>query len=156
MLSDIDNLDIMLEENHFNRNERDESLSSNRARRLESTSGDELGNNDEIRYLDSRDVGPSTKADYGRNSTEGNSSADINRLSSELNSRLSRELDEMMSRVNIQIQMAISEAISSQILPQIQIALNAGSGHSTQNRWNVPSERPETNSECSAKNKFKR
>ena len=32
-------------------------------------------------------------------------------------------------------------------MPQIQSALSAGSGHLTQNRWNVPSERPEVNSE---------
>ena len=32
---------------------------------------------------------------------------------------LSRELDEMMSSVNTQIQKAISDAIGSQILPQI-------------------------------------
>ena len=49
----------------------------------------------------------------------------------------------MMSSVNTEIQRAISDAISSQILPQIQTALNAGSGQMTQNRWNVPSERPE-------------
>ena len=53
----------------------------------------------------------------------------------------------MMSSVNTQIQRAVSDAISSQILPQIQSALNAGSGHLTQNRWNVPSERPEANPE---------
>ena len=146
MLSDIKNLDIMLGENNFNRNERDESLGSNRVRRPESTVEDEFENNDENRHLDSRDADPSSNADYGRNSTEGNSSAEINRLSSELNSRLSRELDEMIS-VNTQIQRAISDAISSQILPQVQSALSAGSGHSTQNRWNVPSERPEANYE---------
>ena len=49
-----------------------------------------------------------------------------------------------MGSVNTQIQRAISNAISNQILPQIQTALNAGSG---QIRWNVPSERPEINSE---------
>ena len=134
-------------ENHFNRTERDESLSSNRGRRPESTVEDEIENIDENRHFDSRDAGPSTNADYGRISTEGNSSADVNRLSSELNSRLSRELDEMTSSVNTQIQRAISDAISSQILPQIQSALSDGSGHSTQNGWNVPSERPEANSE---------
>ena len=42
MLSDIENLDIMLGENHFSRNEGDESLSSNRARRPESASEDEF------------------------------------------------------------------------------------------------------------------
>ena len=82
-------------------------------------------------------------AEYGQNSASGNSSAEINRLPSGLNSRLSRELDEMIVSVNTQIQRAISDAISNQILPQIQTALIAGSGHSQQNRWNVPSEKPE-------------
>ena len=147
MLSDIENLDIMLGENHFNRSERDESLTSNWARRQESTIEDEFENDDENRQLDSRDVGPSTNAKYGQNSLECNSTAEINKLSSELNSKLSGDLDEMMSSVNTQIQRAISDAISSQILPQIQTALNAESGQTTQNRWNVPSERPEVNSE---------
>ena len=53
----------------------------------------------------------------------------------------------MMDSVNTQIQRAISDAISNQILPQIQTALSAGTGHLTQNRWNVPSERPEFNPE---------
>ena len=155
MLSDIENLDIMLRENHFNRSERDESLNSNHAGRSESALGDEYENNDENRFLDSRNVGTSFDADYGRNSANDNSSAEINRLSSELNSRLSRELDEMMSNVNTQIQRAISDAISSQILPQIQTALNSGSSHLTQDRWNVPSERPEVNSErfCNEKSR---
>ena len=110
MLSDIENLDIMLGEIHFKRSERDESLSGNRARRPESNRRpeDEFEKNDENRHLDSRDAGPSTNVDYVRKSTEGNSSAEINRLSSELNSRLSRELDKMMSSVNNQIQRAIS------------------------------------------------
>ena len=79
-----------------------------------------------------RDLG--TSADYGQNSASGNSSAEINRLSGELNSRLSRELDEMMGSVDTQMQRAISDAISNQILPEIQTALNAGSVHKTQNR----------------------
>ena len=143
MLSDIENLDIMLGENHFDRNVRDESLNSNCARRQESTIEDEFENNNESRRLDPREINPETNANYGQNSSEGNSSAGINRLSSELNSRLSRELDEMMSSVNTQIQKAISDANGSQILPQIRTALNAGSGQMTQNRWNVPSEKPE-------------
>ena len=126
MLSDIENLDIMLGENHFNRSERDESLNSNCARRPESTIEDGFENNDENRQLDSRDADPGTNANYGQNSSEGYSSVEINKLSSELNSRLSRELDEMMSNVNTQIQRAISDAISCQILPQIQTVLNAG------------------------------
>ena len=147
MLSDIENLDIMLGENHFGRNGRDESVSSNFDRRPGSTSADELENNGENRNSATRDLGPDNNADYGQISTGGNSSAEINKLSSELNSRLSRELDDMMCSVNSQIQRAISDAISNQILPQIQSALSAGSGHSTQSRWNVSSERPEVYSE---------
>ena len=57
----------------------------------------------------------------------------------------------MMSSVNTQIQ----RASSSQILPQIQPVLNTGSGNSTQNRWNAPSEAPEINSErfCNEKSR---
>ena len=119
MFSDIENLDIMLGENHIDRNERDESLCSNRAGMPENTFGNEFENNVGNRYSETRNVHPNTNADFDRNSTGGNSSADIYRLSSELNSRLSRELDEMMSSVNTQIQRAISDAISSQTLPQI-------------------------------------
>ena len=52
----------------------------------------------------------------------------------------------MMTNVNRQIQWAISDAISNQILSQIQNALKSGSGHLTQNRWNAPTERPEITS----------
>ena len=135
MLSDIENLDIVLGENHYSRNERDESVSSNQASRQRSVSGDEFENNGENDHLETGSFDPGTSANHGQNSTGGNSrSAEINRLSSEMNSRLSRELDDMMSSVNTQIQRAISDAISGQILPQIQSVLNAGSGQSTLNK----------------------
>ena len=156
MLSDIENLDIMLGENHYSRNEREESVISNQARRPRSLSRDEFENNDENNYLETGSFGPGTSANHGQNSTGGNSSAEINRLSSELHSRLSKELDDMMSSVNTQIQRAINDAISGQIIPQTQSALNAGSGHSTLNKWNVPSERPETNSEETYSEKAKK
>ena len=147
MLSDIENLDIMLGENHFIRNERSESLNSNQARRPNSLFGDEFENEDENRLPNSRtdELGPN--AELGQNSIRGSSNAEINRLSSELNSRISREMDEMMNSVSVQIQRAISEAISNQVLPQIQNALMADSGHMTKERWNVPTERPEGYSE---------
>ena len=56
-------------------------------------------------------------------------------------------MDEMMNSVSVQIQRAINVAISNQVLPQIQIAIKAGSGRMTKNGWDVPSERPEVNSE---------
>ena len=82
-------------------------------------------------------------AECDHNSATGNSSAEINRLSSELNSRISREMDEMMSSVNVQVQRAMSDAISTQVLPQIQNVIMAGSGHGTRKGWDLPSERPE-------------
>ena len=147
MLSDIENLDIMLGGDHFNRNERSESLNSNQARRPGSLFGDESENEDENRSPNSRNDELGPNAELGQNSVRGSSNAEINRLSSELNSRISREMDEMMNSVSVQIQRAISEAISSQVLPQIQNALMTDSGHMTKERWNVPSERPERYSE---------
>ena len=56
-------------------------------------------------------------------------------------------MDEMMNSVNVQIQRAINDAISNQVLPQIQNAIMAGSGHMTQKGRTVPAEGPETNAE---------
>ena len=147
MLSDIENLDIMLGGDHFNRNERSESLNSNQARRPGSPFGDEFENEDEDRSSIARNDELGPNAELGQNSVRGSSNAEINRLSSEINSRIPREMDEMMNSVSVQIQRAISEAISNQVLPQIQNALMADSGHMTKERWNVPSERPEGYSE---------
>ena len=147
MLSDIENLDIMLGGNHFNRNERNESVNSNQAGRPESLFGDEFGDENENEFPNPGNNGPSPNTELGHNSIRECSSVEINRLSSELNSRISREMDEMMNSVSVQIQRAINEAISSQILPQIQNAVMAGSGQLTKERWNVPAERPEGYSE---------
>ena len=144
MLSDIENLDIMLGERH---SEKEESGNINAARRPEKANSNMFENNEENLYVNQREMGLGNDANPGQNSTSANSNAEINRLSSELNSRLSREMDEMMISVNTQIKRAISDAISNQILPQIQNALRPGSGHVTQNRWNVPAERPEINPE---------
>ena len=131
MLSDIENLDIMLGERH---SEREESVNSNLVRRPESANSNMFKNNEENLYLNHRKKGFGNDADPGQNSKSANSNAELNKMSSELNSRLSRETDEMMSSVNTQIQRAISDTISNQILPQTQNALKAGSGHVTQNR----------------------
>ena len=53
----------------------------------------------------------------------------------------------MMNSVSVQIQRAISDAISTQVLPQIQNVIMAGSGHETKKGWDVRPERPELNSE---------
>ena len=58
MLSDIENLDIMLGENHYDRNEREESVISNQARRPRSLSRVEFENNDENNYLETGSLVP--------------------------------------------------------------------------------------------------
>ena len=91
MLSDIENLDIMLGENHFNARDRDESLNSNLSRRPEKTISNDFENTGEYTHMNQRTTNSGICANYGQNSASGNSSAEINRQSSELNSRLPRE-----------------------------------------------------------------
>ena len=134
MLSDIENLDVMLGENHFDDSEREESLDSNLARWPERSTSDNFGNRDENMYLNHRGICSGINNDYGQHLVDTNSHAEINRLSSELNSRISREIDEMMISVSVQIPRAINDAISNQVLPQIQNAITAGSGHVTRKR----------------------
>ena len=97
--------------------------------------------------MNTREDRSGNSTDRGQNSTGASSSVEFNKLSGELNLRISREIDEMMNSVSVQIQRAISDAISNQILPQIQNAFNAGSGQTTQKGWNVPAERPEYDTE---------
>ena len=116
ILSDIENLDMMLGGDRYNGTERERSLDSNSVRRRESVIGNNLDNEGESLFSNCRNDEPRTSADLGQYSAEANSLAEINRLSSELNSRISREMDEMMSNVDTLIQRAINEAISSQVL----------------------------------------
>ena len=108
------------------------------ARRPESVNCNASETNEESLYLNTKENRSGNSADLGQNSTSTSCSAEFNRLSGELNSKISREMDEMMSSVSVQIQRAISDAINSQVLPQMQNASKAGSGHVAQKGWNVP------------------
>ena len=132
MLSDKENLDIMLGGIHLERGESEYDISS---RRSNSPNLNTHGNNEESHHPNSRENRSSNSAEYGHNS-----SAEFNRLSGELNLRISREMDEMMNNVSAH-QRVINDAISSQVLPQIQKALKAGSGSLTRKGWNIPTER---------------
>ena len=109
ILSDIENLDIMLGENHFNDARRDGSLTGTSIRRQESITSNNLENEEMDFHSDHRNLGVGTSAGYDQNSASIDSQAEINKLSSELNSRISREMDEMMNSVSSQIQRAISD-----------------------------------------------
>ena len=147
ILSDIENLDIMLGENHFNDTRRDESLDGTSIRRQESITSNNLENEEMDLHSNHRNLGVGTCAGYDRNSASIDSQAEINKLSSELNSRISREMDEMMNSVSSQIQRAISDAINNQVLPQIQNVIMAGSGQEIRRGWEISDERPESYSE---------
>ena len=143
ILSDIENLDIMLGGNHF---EGEKNEDNNLTGRAESISYMASENIEENLYSNTRENRSSNNANLVLNSLGTTSSAELNKLSSELNSTISREMDEMMNSVSVQIQRAINDAISNHVLPQIQNAFRAGSGHVTQ-KGNVPAEIPEINYE---------
>ena len=126
MLSDMENLDIMLRESHFNGPRRDESLDSTSIRRHESVTSNNLENEREDLYPNLRNPNVGAGAGYGQNPADMSSQAVINKLSSKLNSRISREMDEMMNSVSVEIQRAINDATRNQVLPQIQNAIMAG------------------------------
>ena len=147
MLSDIENLDIMLGGNHL---ERGESEFSDSIRRPNSPNCNALEDDEEDNYLNSRENRSSNSANYGLNSAGTDSSAEINRISGELNLKISKEMDEVINSVSVHIERAINDAISNQVLPQIQNALSAGSGPVTQKGWNILAERPERITEDSS------
>ena len=144
MLSDIENLDVILGGNHL---ERDESETSNYCKSPESPSYGTLLNQDSNSHPNSHEAEIRTCAQYGQNSREIDSGSEFNRLSGELNQRITREMSDFMSTVSSQIQRAINEAISDQILPQIQATLKSGQGHEAERGWENPARRLEYRSE---------
>ena len=60
-----------------------------------------------------------------------------------------------MSTVGSQFQRAINEAISDQILSQIQATLKSGQGHVPERRWENPARRPEDRSEEALDREFR-
>ena len=155
ILSDIENLDIMLGENHFDGTERDESLERTSTMRQESITSNNLENEGLGPYAGYGNHRAGTSAIHGQNSASIDSQAEINKLSSEINSRISREMDEMMNSVSSQIQRAINDAINNQVLPQIQDVIMAGSGQETRRGWERSDERPESYSEVQRNAKAK-
>ena len=132
LLSDIENLDVMFGGNHF---ERDESEISNQGRSPGSPSLGTLLNQNSNSHLNSHETKIRTYALCGQSSREVDSGSELNRLSGELNQRITREMSDFMSTISSQIQRAINETVSDQILPQIQATLKSGRGHMPERRW---------------------
>ena len=79
-----------------------------------------------------------TYAQNGQSLRESDSNRDFNKLSGELNKIITQEMEDFMSSVSSHIQRAVNEAISDQILPQIQATLRSGQGRMPERRWEVP------------------
>ena len=122
----------MLGGNHL---EKEESEYGGSSRRSNSPNFNVHENNEENPYPNSRANRSSNSAEYGNNSAGTDSSAELNRLSGELNLKISREMDEMMNNDSAQFQRTKIDAIGNQVLPQIQNALEAGLGSLTQKGW---------------------
>ena len=150
MLSDIENLDILLGSIRL---EREESEFSNSVRRPGSPSYNALVNHDVNSHSKSREDEIGGYA--GQNSREVDSSSEIHRLSGELNQRITQEMNDLMSSVSSQIQRAISEASNEQVLPQIQTTQWSAPGQVPNRRWEVPDRRPQCRYEVALNRKFR-
>ena len=138
MLSDIENLDIMLRENSL---KREGSESSNLGRRPESPSYDTLMNQSVQSHSNSREAEIRSYARNGHSMREFDSNGEFNRFSGELNQRIFQGMGDFMSSVSSQIQRVINEATNDQILPQIQATLKTGQGQIPERRWEIPARR---------------
>ena len=129
MLSEFGNRDIMLDSNHF---EREDSEFRNSASRLKIPNYDALLDRNTKSRTNSSENEIRLFAGNCHNSAEIGSSSKINRLSGEHNQRITLEMNGLMNLVNLQIQGAISESIYGQALPQIQASFKSGSGQMPQ------------------------
>ena len=121
MLSDLKNMDLMIGSNHF---EGEDSEFGNTARRPESASYYALVHHNTYSFSISGENEIKRFARNGRNSREIDSSSEMNKLSGDF----TQEMNDLMSSLSSQIQMAMSEAINEQVLPQIQASPRFGSG----------------------------
>ena len=80
ILSDIENLDIMLGENHLNETEKDESLDSASVRRHDSVMSNNLENEGGNSFSNRMNSNARTNAVNGENSADVSSQAEINKL----------------------------------------------------------------------------
>ena len=122
MLSDIENMDIVIGNSDTNsierelRNVYDGSVETNRDHESNerNTQGSSSQANEFRKFRNIHD------AHVGRENSDRDN---LETLSSELNDRISREINSLIGTVNVQIQRTVEEAICSQVLPQVQNVL---------------------------------
>ena len=101
MLSDLENMDIMLGSNHFRR---EASEFGNSARRPESLSYDALVDHNTNSHSNVGENEIRRFAGNDHDSREVDSSSEINRLSGVLNQRITQRMNDLMNSVSSQIQ----------------------------------------------------
>ena len=115
ILSDIENMDILIGNSDTNSIERE----------LRNVYNGSVETNRDHDSNERNTQGSSSQANEFRNIHDAhvgheNSDRDnLETLSSELNDRISREMNGLIGTVNVQIQRTVEEAICSQVLPQV-------------------------------------
>ena len=114
ILSDIENMDVMLGSGEYNHIERDID---------QMTGFSNIFNRDDNEEGHSM-RGTSSQDNEIRNKPENRNnphlSGDLDMLSGEINLRISQEIKSLLNGMNSQIENAISSAISERIIPQVQ------------------------------------
>ena len=129
MLSDLENMDLMLDRNIFERKNR---KFGDWVRRHRSPSYDVLGALNINSHTNAGENEIRRFAGNGQNPGVIDFSSEINRFSEKWNQRITQEMNGVMNSVSLQIQRAISEAINDLVLPRIQASLRSGSGQMPQ------------------------
>ena len=132
MLSNLENMGIMLGSNHF---EWEDSEFGNSARWHEISSYNAIVDHNTNSYSISGEI----RRFAGNGHSSGNWILVVRQLGWQEN-LVKESLKKWTDwwSVSLQIQRAISEAINEQVLPQIQVWLRCGSGQMPQERWSVP------------------
>ena len=107
MISKLENMDVMIGNGHFKRKDSEFENSSYDAPNDYNSNSHTNSRENEIRGL----------AGNVRNTTEADSSSELNRLSGELNLSVTQKMNGLMNRVSSQFQRAINEAINGQGVP---------------------------------------
>ena len=97
ILSHIENIDIMLGSNHF---ERQKSELCNSVRLPETPSDNALSNHDSNSHSNSREKEIRGFTGNGQNSREVDSNSEIKRLSGDMNQGITQEMNDVMSSVS--------------------------------------------------------
>ena len=119
MLSDIENMDILIGNSDTNSIERE----------LRNVYDGSVETNRDHDSNERNTQGSSSQANEFRNihdvhvGRENSDRDNLETLSSELNDRISREINGLIGTVNVQIQRTVEEAICRQVLPQVQNVL---------------------------------